>query len=153
MPCLIRFASAKAFGLDIVFYDPFLEDGIEKSMGVRRSESLQDLIGQSFELLLFIILSFTSNFSWPCNNRDIVSLNCWLDESNRHLINETTLSYIKKPIYFVNVARGGLVDEVALVKALKGAIALFHLPLLLFPLLLLILLIPQMDALKALALM
>lgn len=70
------------------------------------------------------MLNFTSLNSFSLS--DILSLNCWLDENNRHLINDETLSYIKKPIYFVNVARGGLVDENALMKALKGSNHVFY---------------------------
>jgi C-terminal binding protein len=56
---------AKPFGLDVVFYDPNLEDGIEKSVGVRRANTLQELMQAS----------------------DIISLNCDLNNSNRQFIN------------------------------------------------------------------
>jgi len=89
---------AKSFGLHVQFYDPFLEDGLDKALGVERVESLKYLISHA----------------------DIISLNCWLDEQNKHLINAESLSWIKPGgCYFVNVARGGLVDEVALLQAIK----------------------------------
>lgn len=38
---------AKAFGFDVVFYDPYLPDGVEKALGVRRVDRLDDLLVQS----------------------------------------------------------------------------------------------------------
>jgi len=95
---------AKAHGLNVIFFDPNLEDGYDKSLGVSRADSLKELIEIS----------------------DIISLHCWLDSTNRNMINRETLSWIKpgKSVYFVNTARGGLVDEDALLEAIKdGRIA------------------------------
>eukprot|EP01127_Copromyxa_protea_P001149 TRINITY_DN1110_c0_g1_i5.p1 TRINITY_DN1110_c0_g1~~TRINITY_DN1110_c0_g1_i5.p1 ORF type:complete len:259 (-),score=19.56 TRINITY_DN1110_c0_g1_i5:48-824(-) len=90
---------AKAFGLRVIFQDPAIEDGVEKSLGVERVDTLKELVEVS----------------------DILSLNCWLDSNNRHLINRESLSWIKPSgIFFVNTARGGLVDEGALLEAIKG---------------------------------
>src|SRR5947199_7728464 len=35
---------AKALGLDVVFYDPFLRQGIEKALGIRRVHQLDELL-------------------------------------------------------------------------------------------------------------
>jgi C-terminal binding protein len=64
---------AKAFGFNVIFYDPYLPDGIEKSLGVTRVYTLQDLLFQS----------------------DCVSLHCTLNEHNHHLINEYTLKQMR----------------------------------------------------------
>ncbi len=54
---------------------------------------------------------------------DFVALCASLNSSTRHLIGEPELAAMKPSAMLVNVARGGLVDEVALVHALKeGAI-------------------------------
>ncbi|XP_031787247.1 C-terminal-binding protein isoform X3 [Nasonia vitripennis] len=88
---------AKAFGFNVIFYDPYLPDGIEKSLGLTRVYTLQDLLFQS----------------------DCVSLHCTLNEHNHHLINEFTIKQMRPGAFLVNTARGGLVDDDALAAALK----------------------------------
>ncbi|XP_056285000.1 C-terminal-binding protein 2 isoform X4 [Pseudoliparis swirei] len=88
---------AKVFGFNIIFYDPYLQDGMERSLGVQRVYTLQDLLYQS----------------------DCVSLHCNLNEHNHHLINDFTIKQMRQGAFLVNTARGGLVDEKALAQALK----------------------------------
>jgi len=88
---------AKAFGFNVIFYDPYLPDGIEKSLGLERVYTLQDLLFKS----------------------DCLSLHCTLNEHNHHLINEYTIKQMRPGAFLVNTARGGLVDEAALALALK----------------------------------
>ncbi|XP_066582116.1 C-terminal-binding protein isoform X3 [Prorops nasuta] len=88
---------AKAFGFTVMFYDPYLPDGIEKSLGLTRVYTLQDLLFQS----------------------DCVSLHCTLNEHNHHLINDFTIKQMRPGAFLVNTARGGLVDDDALAAALK----------------------------------
>ncbi len=55
---------------------------------------------------------------------DFISLNCPLNASTRHLINRQTLARMKPTAYVINTARGGLIDEDALIEALnEGVIA------------------------------
>ncbi len=51
---------------------------------------------------------------------DVVSLHCPLTEETKNLINEKTLSLMKKNAVLINTARGGLVDEPSLAAALNG---------------------------------
>ncbi|XP_014253557.1 C-terminal-binding protein isoform X2 [Cimex lectularius] len=88
---------AKAFGFNVIFYDPYLPDGIEKSLGLTRVYTLQDLLFQS----------------------DCVSLHCTLNEHNHHLINDFTIKQMRPGAFLVNTARGGLIDDEALATALK----------------------------------
>uniref|UniRef100_A0A8C7D722 C-terminal binding protein 1 n=1 Tax=Oncorhynchus kisutch TaxID=8019 RepID=A0A8C7D722_ONCKI len=88
---------AKAFGFNVIFYDPYLSDGVERALGLQRVNTLQDLLFHS----------------------DCVTLHCSLNEQNHHLINDFTIKQIRQGVFLVNTARGGLVDEKALAQALK----------------------------------
>lgn len=52
-------------------------------------------------------------------NSDIITLHCPLTDSNKHLINNESLSIMKKTSYLINTSRGDLVDESALAIALN----------------------------------
>jgi D-3-phosphoglycerate dehydrogenase / 2-oxoglutarate reductase len=89
---------ARAFGMkllgnDIVEIDPVFiaETGIEMT-------SLEDLLNRS----------------------DFVSLNCDLNPTSRHLINDQTLNLMRANAILINTARGPIVAEEALVRALKA---------------------------------
>uniref|UniRef100_A0A672MQM4 C-terminal-binding protein 1-like n=1 Tax=Sinocyclocheilus grahami TaxID=75366 RepID=A0A672MQM4_SINGR len=88
---------AKAFGFNVIFYDPYLSDGLERALGLQRVNTLQDLLFHS----------------------DCVTLHCSLNEHNHHLINDFTIKQMRQGAFLVNTARGGLVDEKALAQALK----------------------------------
>ena len=87
---------AKAFGFDVVFYDPYAPDGREKALGVRRVESLAELLAQS----------------------DVVSLHCPLTPETQHLMNRDTLAQMRPGAFLVNTARGGVVEPLAVLDAL-----------------------------------
>ena len=89
---------ARAFGLDVVFYDPNLPEGVDKALGIRRAHVLEDLLRQSH----------------------FVSLHCYLDRTTRHMINAQTLAQMRPGAYLVNTARGPVIDENALLDALDS---------------------------------
>jgi C-terminal binding protein len=89
---------ARALGLDVVFYDPFLRQGMDKALGIRRVFKLEDLLEQSH----------------------FVSLHCYLDESNRRMMDARAFALMRPGAILINTARGGLVDEDALLAALDG---------------------------------
>jgi D-3-phosphoglycerate dehydrogenase / 2-oxoglutarate reductase len=91
----------KPWRVKILAHDPYCEVARFTLSGVHRS-NLDDLLRQS----------------------DVVSLHCTLNESSRHLINAKRLAMMKPTAILLNAARGGIVDEAALVSALeKGTIA------------------------------
>lgn len=51
---------------------------------------------------------------------DVISLNCPLTPATRHLINASAFAKMKDGVFLVNTARGPVVDEEALVDALKS---------------------------------
>ena len=85
-----------AAGARVSAYDPYIDPAKAAGLGVELTSSLDALLVQS----------------------EIVSLHLPLSDSTRHLINETTLSRMKPGSILVNVSRGGLVDETALLAAL-----------------------------------
>ncbi len=89
---------AKALGLDVVFYDPFLRQGMDKALGIRRVFRLEDLLEQSH----------------------FVSLHCYLDASTKHMINARTIAQMRPGAMLINTARGPLIDETALLDALDS---------------------------------
>lgn len=88
---------AAGFGMDVVAYDPYFDAEFAAANGVRRAE-LDDVLRQS----------------------DFVTLHLFLDDSTRNLINADRLRLMKNDAVLVNTARGGIVDEVALVEAVRA---------------------------------
>lgn len=89
---------AKALGMDVVFFDPHLRDGYDKALGVRRVESLPELLRQSF----------------------VVSPHCPLTAETKHLINAATIRLMPRGSYLVNTSRGGVVDTSAIPAAIRS---------------------------------
>ena len=89
---------AKAFGMQIVYADarPASEE-VERELSARRVE-LEELLERA----------------------DVVSIHAPLMDSTRHLIDADALRRMKDTAYLVNSARGPIVDEAALVEALRS---------------------------------
>ncbi len=85
------------FGYRILAYDPFVSQEVADAYSVRLV-SLEELLGES----------------------DVVSAHTFLHASTRHLINAERLAQMKQGAYLVNTARGPIVDEQALVEALRS---------------------------------
>ena len=90
----------KGFGVKIVYTDLNKNDSIEQDCGAQKIDSLDELLKIS----------------------DIVSLHVPLMDSTHHLINENHLKIMKKTAFLINTSRGPVVDEVALVSALKNKV-------------------------------
>ena len=83
---------ARALGMDVAFLDPFKQDGYDKSLGVRRVESLRELL----------------------EGAAVLSLHCPLTDETRGLVNAETLAWMPPGGYLVNTARGAIVDTSAI---------------------------------------
>lgn len=89
---------AKAFGFDVVFYDPYVKDGLDKALGIRRVDSLKDLLSESY----------------------IVSMHCPLSPQTRGMISSEQIQWMPKGSFLINTARGGVVDTLAVIDALAS---------------------------------
>lgn len=87
---------AKAFEMQVIAYDPFVTPETAKGIGVELSD-LETLLTKS----------------------DVVTLHAALSKETHHLINERRIRLMKKTAYLVNCARGPIVDEEALTRALR----------------------------------
>ena len=88
---------AKAFGMNVVFYDPFKPNGSDLALGIRRADSLAELFAQS----------------------DVVSVHVPSAEETRNLIDTEAFASAKKGMILINTARGAVVDIDALHDAMK----------------------------------
>jgi glyoxylate reductase len=94
---------AKGFGMEIHYHQRTqLHDSVEKELGATYHRNLDSLLEQV----------------------DILSLHCPHTKDTHHLLNGARLKKMKRTAYLINTARGALIDEEALVDALRnGAIA------------------------------
>ena len=88
---------AAPFGYRIVAYDPYLSQEVADAYSVRLV-GMEELLAES----------------------DVVSVHTFLHASTRHLINAERFAQMKPGAYFVNTARGPIVDEEALIEALRS---------------------------------
>lgn len=57
---------------------------------------------------------------WRCEEADFVVVTCALTQSSRHMVNAGSLAAMRKGVRIVNVSRGSVIDEAALVDALRS---------------------------------
>jgi len=88
---------AKPFGFTIIAHDPFIPQEVADNMGVKLV-SIEDLFKQS----------------------DVVSVHTFLNKDTRGLVNARLIGMMKPDAYIVNTARGPIIDESALIDALKA---------------------------------
>jgi len=88
---------AKALGFQICFYDPYLPNGVDKSIGIARAKSLPELLARA----------------------DVLSVHCPLNEETRHMIGEEELALMKPSAFVVNTARGAVIKKTAILNALR----------------------------------
>jgi len=88
---------AIAFGMRVVAYDPYLSATRARSLQVELVDELDDLL----------------------TSADFISLHTPLTAETRHILDAARLQRTKRGVRIINCARGGLIDENALLKALQ----------------------------------
>ncbi|MCS7138800.1 MAG: NAD(P)-binding domain-containing protein [Crenarchaeota archaeon] len=87
---------AKAFGAEVIAYDVFKKTALEAE-GVLRYVKLEEVLERS----------------------DIISIHVPLTRETYHMINRDSIARMKKHAVLINTSRGQVVDQEALVEALK----------------------------------
>ena len=88
---------SKALGFNVCFYDPYLSNGVDKSIGIKRYK----------------------NFNQFVSEMDVISINCPLSEETRYMFTEKEFKAMKNNSFIVNTARGPIIKKYDLFKALR----------------------------------
>ncbi|ELY98564.1 2-hydroxyacid dehydrogenase [Natrialba aegyptia] len=88
---------ADGFEMELLGFDPFVDAEEMTEHGIEKSE-LDDL----------------------CERSDIVTVHCPVTDATRGLIGEAEFDLLSQDAYFVNTARGAIVDQDALIEALRN---------------------------------
>jgi D-3-phosphoglycerate dehydrogenase len=88
---------AKSFGMNILGFDPYLSEERANKLGMTKA-SLDTIASES----------------------DFITIHTPLTNDTKALINDEYLRKTKKGVRFVNCARGGIIDEAALVRAIQA---------------------------------
>jgi len=87
----------KGFDVNLLYYDVIKRRELEEELGIRRID-LDDLLSTS----------------------DVITFHTPLTAETHHLISHREFSRMKKGIYLVNTARGRIIDEEALIEAIRS---------------------------------
>ena len=86
-----------AFGMKVLAYDPYVPGAKAEALGATMLDDLGELLNRS----------------------DIVSMHCELNDSSRGMIGEAELRRMRSHAFLINTSRGKVVQQDALVRALK----------------------------------
>lgn len=93
----VAYHAMRGFDAHIIYYDVRRNEAFEKEFSAAYKASVEDLL----------------------KDADFVSIHVPLLDSTHHLMNDVRFTMMKKTAYLINTSRGPIVDELALVKALR----------------------------------
>jgi D-3-phosphoglycerate dehydrogenase / 2-oxoglutarate reductase len=82
---------AKAFGMNVIYYDPYVDSKLARRVGLKK------LLGSS----------------------DVITVHAALGRSSRNELDRKKLSLVKRGAYLINTARADIIDYAALLEALE----------------------------------
>jgi D-3-phosphoglycerate dehydrogenase len=91
------FRMAKPFDMHFIAHDPYADPKVASSLGIRLV-GLEELFRES----------------------DVLSISCPLNEQTHHIVNAERLALMKRSAFLINTARGPVVDQKALTRALQN---------------------------------
>jgi D-3-phosphoglycerate dehydrogenase/C-terminal binding protein len=89
---------AAAFGMNVIFYDPYISEGWERAHGVKRAETLEELLSQA----------------------NVLSLHCPATPETIGLIGAEQIARLPAGSFLINTARGAVLDTKAVVFAVRS---------------------------------
>jgi len=89
---------AKAFGMNILAYDPYIASWDAKEYGFDVAATLDEV----------------------CRKSDYLTIHTFLNPATYHMIGKEQFAAMKPTAYLINCSRGPVVDEPALIEALKA---------------------------------
>ncbi len=89
---------AKAFGMEIIAFDPYFDDAFGEQYGVKRCADMDEVL----------------------HNSDVVSLHCFLTKETEDMINAAKIAEMRDNVVVINCARGELVNTNDMAAALKS---------------------------------
>ncbi len=89
---------AKAFGMKVCAYDPYIPREKADKLGVKLYDSLHEMLREI----------------------DVLTIHAPLTHETKNMIDEEEFSLMKEGVYIVNCARGGIINERALIKNLES---------------------------------
>lgn len=96
----VAYHAVKGFEMKVLYYDVKRSEEFEREYGAEYRENVDDIFKEA----------------------DFVSIHVPLLPTTRHLVDARRLSLMKPTAYLINTSRGPIVDEKALVDALKGGV-------------------------------
>jgi len=87
-----------AFDMKVKGYDPYVSSEVMKSFGIEKVERLGDMLPKI----------------------DFLTVHCPLTQETKGMVGKKELAQMKKGAYVINTARGGIVNEKALLEALNS---------------------------------
>lgn len=88
---------AKSFGMKVVFYDPYINDGLDKALGITRADTLNEI----------------------AENADVISLHVPLTHETKDMLNEEFFNQARKNPVIINTARGSVIKLPDLEEAMR----------------------------------
>ena len=96
----VAYHASRGFDMKICYYDIKKNEAFEKETGASFRESVDEVLREA----------------------DVVTIHVPLLDSTRHLINKERLAMMKNTAFLINSSRGPIIDENALVEALKNGV-------------------------------
>ncbi len=96
----VAMRAKKAFDMNVIYYDIKPNEILEKEIDCEFKETVDAVLTEA----------------------DVVTVHVPLLDSTKHLINAERLAMMKPTAYLINTSRGPVIDEVALVEALKNGV-------------------------------